>query len=282
MDAFTSAKLAQCGVDRRRIDDMNISELDLSGQNLSAVDLKGFLITRVNLENSDLSGADLRSLDFAQTNCVGAKFMGADLRGASLAFGYFNTADFSGADFRGAHLENGLCSECVFSGADLRGARLGSEHYNSDFRGADLRGVVAASGSEFEKLNCDIRGALTTPPRVEAGTSNKRILPRIHPQLQLNVFDRASKRQVGVVADISLDGLRITSRSAIPGNLVIGMDVMLPEGSKMGICISCEARSIWTSPQQGTPWFNSGFRIERISEEHRGIIQAIMKEQEIR
>jgi uncharacterized protein YjbI with pentapeptide repeats len=274
-------RLIQCGVDRRRIEEQNISEMDLSGQNLAAVDLKGFLIIKVNLENSDLSGADLRGLEFAQSNCVCARFMGADFRGARLAFGYFNNADFSGADFRGAHLENALCSECIFTGGDFRGAHLGSEHYNSDFRGTDLRGIVVPPESDFSKLNCDTSGALITPPRININVSNKRILPRIRPEQQLSVFERTSKRQIGIVIDISMDGIKIATQSQIQSNILIGIEIPLPDGDQHTQSLSIDIRSVWSSPQQGTVWFNTGFKIERISDQHRSVIQALIKKQEI-
>jgi hypothetical protein len=270
----------QCGASRRNIDEMNISGFNFSGQNLTAVDLRGFLISKVNFENSDLSGADLRGVDFGQSNCVCARFMGADFRGASLAFGYFNNSDFSGADFRGAKLEGGLCSECVFAGADMRGVRFGSEHYNSDFRGADLRGAVVQPGCEFEKLNCDIRNALTTPPHIDSGSGNKRVLPRIRPRQQMNVFDRASGTQLGVIADLSLEGLKIICVIAIKVQQIIQLDIV-PEQGTQDNTISVDARTIWCTPQQDTAWFSAGLKIERISEKHRGIIQAIIKEHQI-
>jgi uncharacterized protein YjbI with pentapeptide repeats len=149
--------------------------LDLSGCDLSGVDLTQLSFGNALLAGTTFDGASLR----------GARFSGADLsncsfRGCSANYAVFNNctldhatfmnADFSGADFSGSSIRGAVFTgtrmeqakllgvtthaHCTFfSGANLRGASIGGHLNNSDFRQADLREVTlvdcALSGVVF-------------------------------------------------------------------------------------------------------------------------------------
>lgn len=82
---------------------------NLSGNYLSAADLRG-----ANLYDADLSAADLR-----RANLRGANLSAANLRGANLRNADLNGTDLSDANLRGANL-----THTNLRGADLRGADL--------------------------------------------------------------------------------------------------------------------------------------------------------------
>ena len=280
MDAYTHRKLLQCGIQEQQIAEMNLSEANLSQQVLNAVDLKGFLVSKINLEYADLSGADLRGMEWASANCVCARFVGADLRGANLAHGYFNNCDFRGADLRGANIANALCSESNFCGADLRGAIFGSEHYNSDFRGADLRGAVVPAGCGFDTLNCDTEGALMTQEK-QVDDGNKRKLARIRPIHDLRAYDRNTRQPFGTVVDINQQGMKIATIGENPLEQLYALEVLLPEECTYGRTFKADVRSKWCRLEPHAKWYNTGFKIESISEEDKKIISYLIQECEV-
>jgi uncharacterized protein YjbI with pentapeptide repeats len=139
------------------------AHVDLTGADLSGLDLRGAKLTRAFMESVNLAGADLSgaALDFAvlaRANLAGtdlskcAKLMGANLSEAALA-----GIDFSGLDLTG----------CFFAGADLSGTRfVGTTLDKVDFGkatmlGTDLSGS-RATGLKFHKMRLEdvvLRGA---------------------------------------------------------------------------------------------------------------------------
>lgn len=276
MDEYTRRKLLSIGVDKARIEEMNLSGVDCSRKELWGLDLRGFSVSGTNFEAADLSGADLRGIRFAKANCVEGRFAGADLRGANLAFGYFNNADFGGADLRGARLADSLCSDSNFAGADLRGAHLGAEHYNSDFRGADLRGIDIPEDSDFVKLNCDIRGAILSPRKSATGV-NLRKLQRIRVMPPLKVFDRKSSEQVGELVDVTVEGMRLQGPYPNPVGVVSYFQIALPEDFPHGKALHLDARSVWCRPVEPDNRFETGFAIQNVGE-GREMIESLVAE----
>lgn len=126
-----------------RLDDM-----DLSGVDLSAAVLKG-----ASLKNTNLSGARLIHTDFSD----------ACLQGARLDRTTLLLADFSGADLRQADLSDSIADPDQVEGqmrrgpkfkdADLQQANLtGAYCYISDFSGANLQGAKL-EGTLLERAN---------------------------------------------------------------------------------------------------------------------------------
>jgi uncharacterized protein YjbI with pentapeptide repeats len=282
MDPYTSEVLRECGISGVRLQNKDLNETNLSRKNLSGLDLRGFSLEKTNLEGATLSGSDLRTLHFAKTNCVNANFAGADLRNASLAYGYFHSADFRGADLRGALLQDGLCNDCNFSGADLRGARLGYEHYQSDFRGADLRGITLPPDGDFEKLRCDTSGAIFSPKK-KMDAPNMRRVPRVQVRLHHKVHDRITGSQVGLLIDVTLQGLRIGGVSPFPIDAVYPLQIILPGNSARTRTIELDARCVWCKIVGEKNYFHAGFKILTIEEkELRGLERLIEENKENR
>lgn len=113
-------------------------KIDLSGKNLSELDLAGIdfraaVLSRVNLYGSDLSQANLEGTALSGVKLDRAvmtrtNFKGADLEGASiLKPSIYSTPDFN------------IAETPVFEGARLKGARIAARMDSVNFRGADLR-----------------------------------------------------------------------------------------------------------------------------------------------
>lgn len=277
MDLYTADLLARSGIDSATVRSRDLSKVDLSQKYLVGADLRGFLITRTNFEYANITGATLTGMQFGESNCIGAAFVGADLRGANLAFGYFNNANFSGADLRGANLADALCSECIFAGADLRGAILSSSHYDSDFRGADLRGIQSIEECDFEKLNCDIQGALTTAPRKMPPVANKRRHPRVRLLAGIRVYDKATDKVFGRLIDMSREGLRISTNHANAVGDLIELKITLPEDITHRDSVECTARSVWCKTLPESETYQTGFHITEISPEDLRLVESLIR-----
>lgn len=280
MDIYTADLLARSGIDSAAVRSRDLSQADLTQKYLVGVDLRGFLITRAKFEYANLTGATLTGMQFGEANCIGAAFIGADLRGANLAFGYFNNANFSGADLRGANLADALCSECIFAGADLRGAILSNSHYDSDFRGADLRGIQTTESCDFEKLNCDIQGARITPPRRIRPSQNKRRHPRVQLLAGIRVYNQETGAKFGTLVDMSREGLRVSTHQAHEVGKSFTLKITLPEDAAGADAFTCTAQSVWCKTLPDSDSYHTGFHITEIAPGDLRVIESLVHNRE--
>jgi uncharacterized protein YjbI with pentapeptide repeats len=85
-----------------------LKQADVSGSNLSNVDLSGAHFRKAklvdtNLENSNLQNANLPGTDLTNANLINANLKGAVLRNAIVTGALFNGADLTGAGMRGVN-----------------------------------------------------------------------------------------------------------------------------------------------------------------------------------
>ena len=81
-------------------------------------------LSNANLSNDDLSGAPLSGIDLKNANLSHADLAGADLSGAILYSANLTGADLSGATLAGASLSSAILTGANLSGADLSSANL--------------------------------------------------------------------------------------------------------------------------------------------------------------
>lgn len=136
------------------------SAADLSARQVTEMFYKARTGTPVDLSGKDLSFLDLAGVDFKGALLSGANLYGVDLKtanlkGSQLAGVRLDRAAIEGADFSGANLERasmlrpsvytrlGINSGKApkFAGANLRHIRLTAMMDGADFRGADLTGA---------------------------------------------------------------------------------------------------------------------------------------------
>jgi len=98
-----------------------------------------------DLSGRDLSGVNLRSKNFNNEDLRDMNFAGADLRDS-----HFENCDLSGVDFSGAKLSWTNFRNATLRGADFTGARIaGANFHGSDLHGVDLSVARRTEGADF-------------------------------------------------------------------------------------------------------------------------------------
>jgi uncharacterized protein YjbI with pentapeptide repeats len=138
-----------------------LAEADLSRANLSAAVLDRTDLTKTNLSMANLTGASLGDADASEARLGGAFLGAADLSRATL-----RSADLSGANLGGAYLRGATLSGANLRGADLRRASLiaatlgGANLSLADFTEANLSRAVLSgadlSGANLNKTNLSL------------------------------------------------------------------------------------------------------------------------------
>ncbi|WP_138505171.1 pentapeptide repeat-containing protein [Nostoc sp. PA-18-2419] len=105
----------------------DLTQLNLSGAVLRGANLSGATLSQVNLTNADLTGANLEGAILNSANLSGASLTGANLKSASL-----EKADLSYAGFMSTNLE----------AANLKDAKL----LYTNFRAANYRLTTLSNG----------------------------------------------------------------------------------------------------------------------------------------
>lgn len=114
-----------------------LKKLNLSGRNLSEVQMSAMDIRGAIFTNAILKQADLR-----QANAEGASFKNANLDDSDLRLIETDGADFTGASLRNANLRAAWLSKTCFKSADLSGANFAhSNIQGADFTGCDFTNI---------------------------------------------------------------------------------------------------------------------------------------------
>lgn len=135
--------------------------------NLSGADL-----TRLDLVGANLAGANLSNANLASLSLVGTNFSDATLAGANLAGTLLRETDFSGADLSRAHFERAEFSATILSRACLHGAKgltkaiyLSTSHIDHQaLERSDCLPELLLLGCGFSDSDlCSYRKRLTNP-----------------------------------------------------------------------------------------------------------------------
>ena len=120
----------------------NLNKLDLSGANLSLLNLFGADLVDANLSEADLSGTNLSFANCQGANLSEAILVRANLSGADLSDAYMGGADFFRADLIWTDLSGADLSDANLNQANLRAAKYNSKTlWPPDFD-LDLAGAV--------------------------------------------------------------------------------------------------------------------------------------------
>jgi uncharacterized protein YjbI with pentapeptide repeats len=118
---------------------------------LTAREVTGLLFKAEHGSHPDLSGKDLSGLDLAELDFKGANLSGADLYGADLS-----GANLAAADLKGARLDRATIIKAEFSSANLEGATLLRPNTTMTFS-PDPRDAPRFSGAKMARANIIVR-----------------------------------------------------------------------------------------------------------------------------
>lgn len=95
----------------------------------------------------------------------------------------------------------------------------------------------------------------------------------------LRLFDRSNGKNLGRLANISLEGFKLASREEVPVGSRFPISMVLPETLGGSNTLSFDAQVVWCKPAEDAPGeFRAGFRIIKISENDlRILVQLIEK-----
>ncbi|MBI1889244.1 MAG: pentapeptide repeat-containing protein [Burkholderiales bacterium] len=94
--------------------------VDLSNQDLSNLDLEGFIFSDVNLQNANFRNARLNLATIYRSNATGASFENAVLTSALLWNSNFSKAKFKGANLEKADFKASSADDADFANANLK------------------------------------------------------------------------------------------------------------------------------------------------------------------
>jgi len=163
-------------------------EIDLTGADLSGLDLRGVDLTgawlesvnfqRSNLSGALLSGAVLAHADLTDVIAIGASFTAANLGRATLAGAIFDQSDFTGAVLMNCKMDNTQWRSAVFSGANLHETQWGACDWSAAqaqaplFYKLDMRGLTLAD-ADFSSaifVECNLSGVDCRNARLAGAT----------------------------------------------------------------------------------------------------------------
>lgn len=139
----------------------NLSGADLTGAYLTRANLRMANLSEANLERVDLSGGDLRMANLRMTNLSEAILTEADITGAYLSFANLRMASLSGANLSEANLKMTYLGGANLSQANLRMANLSganleqTQAINTNFRQAIFTGSCLENWQINRATNLD-------------------------------------------------------------------------------------------------------------------------------
>ena len=135
---------------------------DLSGANLSGLEIVNADITQATLAGANLAGSKIvnvqsRGASFERANLVGADLVGEDLEGVDFGNSDLTDADLSEANLRGANFSHSKIVRTKFRHANLAGACFDwCQITRSDFSYAEFHGHVELSEDQLVKRGIEI------------------------------------------------------------------------------------------------------------------------------
>ena len=131
-------------------------------QFLQDAHLIGGMQAIINLSNADLSQDNLVGANLSGTDLNGATLTGADLSGANLSNASLSGANLTGAHLDGTHLRGGTLTDAVLKNANMNGATMTDAVLTgADLGGADLNGatLIGADLASANLTGADLSGA---------------------------------------------------------------------------------------------------------------------------
>lgn len=134
----------------------NLAGLDFFRANLRGVDFSNAVINDTSLIEADLRGANFSGATFVNGAAIDADLTGANFSGASISFYDMSRANLRNADLRDVDFESVSFSLAEMRDADFRGATFSGTNFvdADDMRGTDFSGN-SLDGVQFIRANIE-------------------------------------------------------------------------------------------------------------------------------
>ena len=139
----------------RRLNELNITEI-----NISLCNLKGAILRGVNLQGCDLLMANLQGCDLSGSNLAGARLCGVNLQNAILRNANLTGADLSDSQLQNIYLPKTTIKDVCWTSSNLSGANLSgmnfqnADLYEVNFKNADLSNTnLQGANLQFAQLS---------------------------------------------------------------------------------------------------------------------------------
>ncbi|MDX1605101.1 MAG: PilZ domain-containing protein [Candidatus Competibacterales bacterium] len=94
----------------------------------------------------------------------------------------------------------------------------------------------------------------------------------------LRVFDRETERQLGHIVDITTEGMMLISDQPIPLNTDFKLWIDVPQDDDQRERIYLDAHSLWSSKDVNPDFYDTGFRLQRLTPDRLEDIQILIGE----
>jgi len=92
----------------------------------------------------------------------------------------------------------------------------------------------------------------------------------------MRVHDRTSSNLVGRVVDLTTEGMRIVSEQPVTAADALQLKMTLPVG--LGAAeVAFDARAVWSGPDINPDFFDTGLKIDAISDEGARSLERVMR-----
>ena len=158
--------IAQHVMDHVDMSSAEMTEPELTRDELLAILSDATMDMRVDLSSKRLSGLDLRGVDFKGANLRWARLNNADLRGANLSGTILDSAWLIDANLECADLSEASLASTQMRRANLRNADLSGARIVANLQRADLRGANLSNANMGADMKNQSMGLMRTVMRM--------------------------------------------------------------------------------------------------------------------
>lgn len=101
---------------------------------------------------------------------------------------------------------------------------------------------------------------------------------RINLIYYLRVFDGESREIIGHLANVTPDGIMLIGEHPLTSGERHKLAMDLPRHLGAAEQLEFTGEVIWSKPQEGTPFYNSGVRLVAVSSDQRKLLDQMMQE----
>jgi hypothetical protein len=163
---------------------------------------------------------------------------------------------------------------------------MGQSDREAEVRSIDVCFVPVKIGAVDTRRTGDIlrhgvRGAdmdSESAAEKEKKAQERRKLKRRHLIYYLRVSDLATNEVIGVLVDVTTEGLMLMSATQIPVGRDYRLEICWQESPKHEVRIQCPARSLWCRPDVNPSYWDTGFTFNELSRDGYRAIRRMIED----